>query len=230
MSNSLNKMQIGLAVTGALAFGLMSAVVNAQSGWLHDSEGRVVRDSYGNCVHSGPPAFPDGPKECNLNDQLSGVDSIPDAAPERASVTEPVVVTEATPALVLTNQRMMIDADVLFDYDAATLRPSAQRTLNAITDTVSATNPQTILVVGHASRPGSEDYNQRLSEARADSVKAYLVSRGIEPSRVRAFGVGETQPITLSGECLDGTGSKAIACEQPDRHVEIELISARILE
>ncbi len=230
MSYSLNKMQISLAVTGALALGLMSAAVNAQVGWLHDSKGGLVRDSNGNCVHAGPPAFPDGPYECNLNDQTSVVDSVPYVAPKGGPVTKPVVVAAATPVPVFTNQRLVINADVLFDYDSATLRPSGRRTLDTFADTVSALNPQTILAVGHASRPGSQNYNPRLSEARANSVKGYLASRGIAPSRVRACGVGETQPITFSGECLNAMGSKAIACRQPDRHVEIEWIGARILE
>jgi OOP family OmpA-OmpF porin len=89
-------------------------------------------------------------------------------------------------------------------------------------------NPETIMAVGHADRFGSDDYNQRLSEKRVESVKAYLVGKGIEPNRMNTEGKGESQPVTKSGEC-DGTKSaKVIACLQPDRRVEVEVVGTLI--
>jgi OOP family OmpA-OmpF porin len=87
---------------------------------------------------------------------------------------------------------------------------------------------ETIIVTGHADRIGSSPYNQRLSARRAQSVKDYLVSKGFDASRIYAEGKGETQPVT-GDKCRNmGPESrhnrKLIACLQPDRRVEIELI------
>jgi len=86
-----------------------------------------------------------------------------------------------------------------------------------------------ISAVGHADRLGSEDYNQILSEDRAEAVKAYLVSKGIEPDRVRAEGRGTRQPVTKPGECADGKNAKVIACLRADRRVGIEVAGTRAL-
>jgi hypothetical protein len=86
-----------------------------------------------------------------------------------------------------------------------------------------------IRAVGHADRLGSEGYNQILSEDRAEAVKAYLVSKGIEPDRVRAEGRGTRQPVTKPGECADRKNAKVIACLQSDRRVGIEVAGTRAL-
>ena len=76
--------------------------------------------------------------------------------------------------------------------------------------------------VGHADRLGSNDYNQKLSEKRADAVRAYLVSKGVEQSKVETLGFGKTLPVKA---CPDQKDRKQlIECLQPDRRVEIEVI------
>jgi OOP family OmpA-OmpF porin len=134
----------------------------------------------------------------------------------------------AVPAATPVAQRLTFDADTLFDVDKSVLRPEGRAALNRFVDKVKGINPETIMVVGHASRPGSVRHNQVLSEERAESVKAYLVRIGMAPYRVQTSGVGETQPVTFAGECLSDMSTKAIACRQPDRRVDIQLIGAKI--
>ena len=123
---------------------------------------------------------------------------------------------------------MTLDADALFDFDKAVLRPEGRLALDDFLIKIKDINPETIMAVGHADRFGSDDYNQRLSEKRVESVKAYLVGKGIEPNRMNTEGKGESQPVTKSGEC-DGTKSaKVIACLQPDRRVEVEVVGTLI--
>ena len=81
----------------------------------------------------------------------------------------------------------------------------------------------TILVTGQTDRFGSANYNQKLSERRAASVKDYLVSKNVQASRIDAEGKGETQPMTKPGECRGAKSAKVIACLQPDRRVDVEM-------
>ncbi len=84
-----------------------------------------------------------------------------------------------------------------------------------------------ILAVGHADRLGGDAYNQKLSEKRAESVKAYLVGKGIEANRVYTEGKGEKQPVTKADQCKGAKSKKVVDCLQPDRRVEIEVIGTK---
>ena len=84
-----------------------------------------------------------------------------------------------------------------------------------------------ILAVGHTDRIGSDAYNQKLSERRAASVKQYLVSKGIDANRVYTEGKGKKNPVTKPDQCTGKKSAKVIACLQPDRRVDIELIGTR---
>jgi OOP family OmpA-OmpF porin len=83
--------------------------------------------------------------------------------------------------------------------------------------------------VGHADRFGSEPYNQNLSERRAATVKNYLLGLGVDANRVKTEGRGETQPKTKAGECTGAKSAKVIACLQPDRRVDVEIVGTRIV-
>jgi len=81
-----------------------------------------------------------------------------------------------------------------------------------------------IHVVGYTDRIGSDAYNQRLSEQRAQAVKDYLVqTRGMDASKIIADGKGKANPITKPGECGEKRSPATIACLQPDRRVELEV-------
>ena len=86
---------------------------------------------------------------------------------------------------------------------------------------------EVVIVTGHTDFLGSDAYNQRLSERRAATVKGYLVSKGIDTSRVYTEGKGETQPVT-NGQCNNVKPRTAqVDCLQPDRRVDIEIIGTR---
>ena len=81
-----------------------------------------------------------------------------------------------------------------------------------------------VTINGHADRLGSNEYNQKLSEKRAEVVKAYLVGQGVPANNVDTFGFGKTQPAQGVAKCEDALGrAKLIACLQPHRRVEVEL-------
>ena len=124
-------------------------------------------------------------------------------------------------------ERVTLDPDALFDVDKAVLRPAGRAALDDFAGKIKGIDPEMIMAVGHTDRFGSEAYNQRLSDQRVEAVKTYLVSKGIEPNRIRTEGKGETQPVTKTGECDASKSAKVIACLQPDRRVEVEVVGTR---
>jgi OOP family OmpA-OmpF porin len=82
-----------------------------------------------------------------------------------------------------------------FDFDKAELKPSARDVLDEAVKTMQDNPTLRVVVEGHADSIGSEAYNQRLSERRAEAVKRFLVQRGVESSRIETRGFGETKPI-----------------------------------
>ena len=222
MNYSFTKKQMGLAVSCALLLGLASNAAMAQgsaadkSGYLIDQRNVVAKSGTGLCWRTGywTPAL--AIAECD-----------PDLVPKMAQAAPPQEVA-ATPTPKPAAQRVKLDADTLFDFNKAVLRPAGRQALDEFVTKSKDISPEVIMAVGHADRFGSERYNQDLSEKRAAAVKAYLLSKGVEANRVKTEGRGETQPITKAGECLGAKSAKVIACLQPDRRVEIEVIGTRL--
>jgi OOP family OmpA-OmpF porin len=122
-------------------------------------------------------------------------------------------------------QRLTLSARELFDFDRSELKLPQPR----LDDMAQALvhNPQIdhVTITGHTDRLGSKEYNQKLSERRAETVKQYLVSRGVDPKRLQAIGRGETQPIV---ECNEKTQANLIKCLEPNRRVEVEQITIEV--
>jgi len=86
--------------------------------------------------------------------------------------------------------------DVFFNFDSAVMKPGAYAEIDRVTPVLQKYNHTAIQVEGHTDQVGTETYNQRLSEKRAEAVKNALIQRGIDPIRIRAVGFGESQPIS----------------------------------
>lgn len=142
-------------------------------------------------------------------------------------VCEPKV-AEAGPAGKPAAEKVTVAADALFDFDKATLRAEGKAKLDEVVAKAGAIKLEVIIAVGHTDRLGSDAYNQKLSQRRAEAVKAYVVGKGIEANRVYTEGKGETQPKTKPEDCPGAKKTKKlIDCLQPDRRVEIELIGTK---
>ncbi len=156
----------------------------------------------------------------------------PEPAPAPAPQAAPAP-AEAPPRVPMkpVAERARIAAQVLFDFDRATIKPAGRSMLDDIASKSRDVTLESIIVTGHADRIGSEAYNRSLSARRAEAVKAYLASKGFDAGRVYAEGKGESQPVT--GDRCRNMGrenrhnAKLIACLQPDRRVEIEVIGTR---
>ena len=87
---------------------------------------------------------------------------------------------------------------VYFDFDKATLRPEGIAVLNDAAALLKTNDRVVVEVAGHTDSVGSEEYNQGLSERRANTVRDYLVSQGITATRLTARGYGEVQPVATN--------------------------------
>ncbi|MBN8476064.1 OmpA family protein, partial [Sulfuritalea sp.] len=126
-----------------------------------------------------------------------------------------------------TGEKITVAADALFDFNKADLRAEGKAKLDKLSADIKGIKLEVIIAVGHADRFGTDAYNLKLSEKRAEAVKAYLVSKGVEPNRVYTEGKGKKQPITKADQCKGPKSKKVVDCLQPDRRVEIEVIGTK---
>jgi OOP family OmpA-OmpF porin len=119
----------------------------------------------------------------------------PPAAPAAAPAPRPAPPPPPPPPAPEPEVLFEFDSMVFFAFDSAVLKDSALAELNDAANILSARNELVLIeVAGHTDSIGDEDYNQGLSERRAQSVADYLVSRGIARNRLQVVGFGETRP------------------------------------
>lgn len=102
--------------------------------------------------------------------------------------------------------------DVLFDVGEATVKPGATRHLDRLAEFMQAHPERTVRIEGFTDSTGSADFNQRLSERRAEAVRRELVARGVETSRIESMGFGPDYPVA---------SNETAAGRQQNRRVEI---------
>ena len=186
-------------------------------GYLIDGRSTVAKSGFGLCWRTSfwTPAM--AIAECDP-------DLVKKETPPAPKVETPPPPPAPAPAPKPVAKKVTLAADALFDFDKATLRPEGVDKLTKLAGDVKNIKLEVIIAIGHADRLGSDKYNQGLSEKRAMAVKDFLVGKGVEANRIYTEGKGEKQPVTKAGDCKGGKNAKTIACLQPDRRVEIEVI------
>ena len=163
-------------------------------GGRNDRTAKIIGAGIGGIAGAGIGAYMDK-QERDLRARTAGTD---------------VRVTRQGDNLVLN-----IPSGITFAYNSATVQPQFQQTLNQVADTLREYDSTYIDVYGFTDSTGSEAYNQRLSEQRADSVASYLESRGVQAARIGTRGYGESQPIASN----DTEAGRAA-----NRRVEIKIV------
>lgn len=192
-----------------------------KSAYVQDARGVIARDPFGLCWRTGYWTPADAVPGCDvplcvapetLQDGKCVAPAVP-AMPAPTPVPAPVPVVVAP-----TSEKVSFAADAFFDFDKATLKPEGKAKLDDLHSKLSGINLEVIIAVGHTDSVGTDEYNQKLSIRRAESVKAYLVGKGIETNRVYTEGKGEKQPVA---------DNKTAAGRAQNRRVEIEVVGTR---
>jgi len=129
-----------------------------------------------------------------------------------------VPVAQQAPVVAPTATKVVLNADTFFDFDKSTIKPEGRQVLDQVAQQASSINLETLIATGHTDSIGTEAYNLKLSQRRANAVKAYLVQKGIDPNRIYVEGKGESQPIA-SNKTREGRAK--------NRRVEIEIVGTR---
>jgi len=150
----------------------------------------------------------------------------PAPAPAPAPVAEapaPAPEPVAPPPPPARFEKVTLSSTELFGFDSATLtmpQPKLDEIAAALQADPSITD---VDITGYTDRLGSKKYNHKLSERRANAVRDYLVSRGVDGKRLKAYGKGEQNPIVT--DCKQKKRSALIECLAPNRRVEVEQIT-----
>ena len=205
-------------VAMVLASAVLATAAGAQSvdNW-RSGTGETVKSGTGLCVRNAnwTPAT-----------ALAGCDgaiAAPAPAPAPAPAAAPAPAPKAAPAPApapapAAATKVTYAADTFFDFNKSVLKADGKAKLDDLAGKVKAINLEVIIAVGHTDSVGTDAYNQKLSVKRADAVKAYLVSKGIEKNRVYTEGKGEKQPVA---------DNKTDAGRSKNRRVEIEVVGTR---
>ncbi|MGQ0441864.1 MAG: OmpA family protein [Methylophilaceae bacterium] len=183
------------------------------SGLVNDDKTETIGNTLlnlGGIFRFGAPA----PVVAEAAPEPAPVAAAPEPAPEPAPAPEPV---KCTPKM----ETITVGAEKLFGFDKANLKDEGKAALDEAAAKIKA-NPEisVVIVTGHTDRIGSEAYNQKLSERRANQVKDYLVEQGVNSSIIEAVGKGESEPVV---ECAGNKATKKlVSCLQPNRRVTIQ--------
>ncbi len=214
--------QFGLALAAALALGFGSTAALGQVGQGYwGSSGMYVKNATGLCWHAGywTPA-------------MATIECDPDLVPKKAAPAAPAPVAKPAPpapapapapvakpaAPKPVAEKITMAADAHFDFDKSVIKAEGKTKLDELVGKLKAVNLEVIIAIGHTDSVGSLPYNKKLSVRRAESVKAYLVSKGIEANRIYTEGKGESQPIA---------DNKTKEGRAKNRRVEIEVVGSR---
>jgi OOP family OmpA-OmpF porin len=212
-----------MKVSTRLAVLLAAVGVSFASGVFAQSKDAYVQDARGVIVRNSNVGDPRIGNLCWRTGYWTPAQAIAECDPDLVKVAPPAPPAPPTPPappkpaepVKPVNQKVTFAADAFFDFDKAVLKPEAKAKLDDLVGKLKGINLEVIIAVGHTDAIGSDAYNNKLSVRRAEAVKAYLVSKGIEPNRVYTEGKGKKQPVA---------DNKTAEGRAKNRRVEIEVV------
>jgi len=145
------------------------------SAYVQDSRGVVARSGTGLCWRTGYWTPADAINECE------GI----------IAKSTPVAAAKPVPG----SKKVAYAADAFFDFDKSVLKPAGMASLDKLVVDMGSVDLEVVIATGHTDSIGSDAYNQKLSVRRAESVKAYLVKKGVDSKKIFTEGKGEKQPV-----------------------------------
>ena len=171
----------GLASSIAVGLLFANTVLAHEAGivnesYVGDAKHHYITDSSGNCVRTSSWKVEDMTVDCGA---------------------EPPVAKVAVPPPAPVYEKMTVSAEALFDHDKSVLKPEGKAALHELDEAIKAKGARVvdIDVIGHTDSDGTEEYNQALSERRAQAVRDYMVSEGVDPNIIDVSGEGESNPV-----------------------------------
>jgi OmpA-OmpF porin, OOP family len=226
-------------LVAAAALAASASTAFAQAGYVQSPDGTVVMDPFGLCwrtaywtpanAYSGcdsdlapkavaaPAAAPRVAAPPPPPAAAPAPAPAPRAAPAPAPAARPAAAPAPAPAGPAT-EKVTFAADAFFDTAKSNLKPEGKAKLDDLTGKLKDITLEVVIAVGHTDARGSDKLNQKLSVKRAESVKAYLVSKGVEANRIYTEGKGEKQPVA---------DNKTKEGMTKNRRVEIEVVGTR---
>jgi len=196
---------------------LLAPTVNAQTIDNWTSSGAPVKNSTNLCWRNASWTPATAHADCD-----GAIKAVPAPVPAAPVPAAPVPAAPRVTATIEAPQTLVIkqsfSTDTLFDFDRAVIRPEGRAKLDALALQIGQINLEVVVAVGHTDSVGTEAYNIKLGERRAQAVKAYLVSKGVDRRRVYVESRGESQPVA-DNRTREGRAK--------NRRVEIEVIGTR---
>ena len=214
----------GLVAAMMLAVSGASFAADPVSPYVHSSDAKIVKSTYGLCWRTGfwTPALAEaqgvGGEGCTCDADILGA---------AACTAKKVAAAPAAKAA----EKVTFSADMLFNFNKSTLKDEGKAVIDELVSRLAGVDVEVILTTGYADRIGSDTYNQKLSAARAESVKAYLVSKGVDAKLIQTEGRGELDPVV---NCPDPSAKgqvknfrELVQCLAPNRRAVVEVVGTR---
>jgi OOP family OmpA-OmpF porin len=197
-----------LAGSASLAISVAFAGVTPN---LTDSAGNPVRDGSGGCVQTQGVSHKDcAPKKA---EPAKPAASTAPVAAKPSDAAKPAAPAKPADAPKPVKMAITIQAEALFDFDKYVLKPEGKKSIDDAIAKMAKVDVEMVIATGHTDSRGTDKYNQRLSERRANTVKEYMVSKGIPAAKITTLGKGESQPVATN---------KTDAGRAKNRRVDIE--------
>lgn len=205
---------LGLLLAGGVTSPLVSHATEYSPGYIYDMRGMVARDANGNCRRTAQWSPSNAIEACDPEVVAERSQDQP-IRPEMARVTGVTAQVDVTALL----------AGEAFGFDSAELSEAGKQQLAEAVGLHADDYIHRVNVEGYTDQIGSPQYNLKLSQQRADAVKAELVARGIPAERIRTSAMGSADPVVT---CEGVTGAALVACLAPNRRTEVAFIVPKI--
>jgi OOP family OmpA-OmpF porin len=201
-------------------------------GYVTDTRGEIAKNPFNLCWRTGywSPALAVAACDPDLAPKPASKPAPKPAAPAAtpkpaAPAPKPAAAKPAAAAPKRCDATVTLQSDELFAFNKADLAAGAKARLDkdVLSRLAGCATVESVVIEGHTDRLGSQQYNQKLSERRAESVKKYLASKGVDANKIETIGMGKTVPAKFCPDSEYKNRKKLIACLAPSRRAIVSI-------